>query len=427
MLLRAIQSIRDFNPQAKLFFAGLFGLCFVVDGVYNVLLNLFLLRMDYGTEFIGLVNAAGLLTFAFSSLIAGVGGSRISNTALMKAGAIASLFGALLLPQVIWVPAGWRETWLVAHVTIMFGGFSFFFVNGAAYLINVVDTARKHHAFALKTAHWAMAAFFGSLVGGILPGHIAGLQGSTLADPEPYRLTLSLTSAVLALAVLIVLRIRPLPKGKPQAAAEAGTDADGANMGWTTALFMLIVVMTLIRLFQVAGSATALVYFNVYMDRELAISTAMIGGIAALGRLTGVPTALITPRLVRRWGNINVVIWSSLAASLFLIPLALVEHWLPAAIGFIGSVSLMSVRYTAFIVYILDLVPKGKQALMAGAGEMAAGLSFAMMAMGGGLMLSVFTFRDLFLLGSLFSFFGTALFWLYVLVAKPKRKLQPAL
>ena len=25
MLLRAIQSIRDFNPQAKLFFAGLFG------------------------------------------------------------------------------------------------------------------------------------------------------------------------------------------------------------------------------------------------------------------------------------------------------------------------------------------------------------------------------------------------------------------
>ncbi len=190
---------------------------------------------------------------------------------------------------------------------------------------------------------------------------------------------------------------------------------------------MLIVIMTVIRLFQVAGSATAMVYFNVYMDRQLAVSTAMIGAIAALGRLTGVPTALLTPAFVRRWGNVKVVIVSSLIASICLVPMALVEHWLAASIGFIGAISMMSVRYTAFIVYILGLVPRAQQALMAGSGEAAAGMSFAMMALGGGLLLSHFAFRDLFLLGALFSLIGTVAFWLYVLATKPKRKLKPVL
>ena len=64
---------------------------------------------------------------------------------------------------------------------------------------------------------------------------------------------------------------------------------------------------------------------------------------------------------------------------------------------------------------------------MAGTGEAAAGMSFAMMALGGGFILAAFAFRDLFLLGALISLIGTALFWLYVLVSKSKRKLKPAL
>ena len=116
-----------------------------------------------------------------------------------------------------------------------------------------------------------------------------------------------------------------------------------------------------------------------------------------------------------------------MVATLCLIPMALVENWLAASFGYIGAISMMSVRYTAFIVYILDLVPRKHQALMAGTGEAAAGMSFAMMALGGGLILSAFAFRDLFLLGALLSLIGTLLFWFYVFVSKPKRKLKPAL
>ena len=94
------------------------------------------------------------------------------------------------------------------------------------------------------------------------------------------------------------------------------------------------------------------------MDQQLLVSTAMIGMIAAVGRLTGVPTALLTPWLIQRWGIVRVVIWGSLLAAICLLPMALIEHWLAAAIGFIGTLALTSVRYASFVVYILDLVPK---------------------------------------------------------------------
>ncbi len=427
MLGRILSLYRAFNSQARLFFAVIVGLTFVADGLVSVLLNLYLLRLGYGTEFIGLVNAVGLLTFGLASLPAGILGSRLSPTALMKFGAIFCLVGGILLPMAEWLPPGWRELGLVLPPALMFGGFAFVFVNGAPFLINVVDVAYKHQAFALKAAHWSLAGFAGSLVGGLLPGAVAGMYGWTLGDPEPYRITFALATVVLALSAALALRIRPLPRKAAPAPSEEDPVAEGAGKGWAASILMLIVIMTVIRLFQVAGSATAMVYFNVYMDQQLAVSTALIGAMAAIGRLTGVPSALLTPWLVQRWGNIRVVIGASIVATLCLIPMALVEHWLAASFGYIGAISMMSARYTAFIVYILDLVPRSWQALMAGTGEAAAGMSFAMMALGGGFILSAFAFRDLFLLGALLTLIGAALFWLYVLVSKRKRKLKPAL
>ena len=427
MLGRILSLYRAFNPQARLFFAVIVGLTFVADGLVSVLLNLYLLRLGYGTEFIGLVNAVGLLTFGLASLPAGILGSRLSPTALMKFGAILCLVGGILLPMAEWLPPGWRELGLVLPPALMFGGFAFVFVNGAPFLINVVDVAYKHQAFALKAAHWSLAGFAGSLVGGLLPGAVAGMYGWTLGDPEPYRITFALATVVLALSAALALRIRPLPRKAAPAPSDEDPVAEGAGKGWAAPILMLIVIMTVIRLFQVAGSATAMVYFNVYMDQQLAVSTALIGAMAAIGRLTGVPSALLTPWLVQRWGNMRVVIGASIVATLCLIPMALVEHWLAASFGYIGAISMMSARYTAFIVYILDLVPRSWQALMAGTGEAAAGMSFAMMALGGGFILSAFAFRDLFLLGAFLTLIGTALFWLYVLVSKRKRKLKPAL
>ena len=427
MIKRALYTFGELHPQARLYFAVLFGMCFVVDGVFNVLLNLYLLRLDYGTEFIGLVNAAGLLTFGCASLPAGILGARHSNTMLMKAGGGLSVAGGLLLPQVELLPAGAREAGFVICIAAMMAGFSFFFVNSAPYLINVVAPEHKNLAFSLNTAHWALAGFAGSLIGGLLPGLIAEFSATTLNEPAPYRATLTFAAVIMGLSLLLLLlRIRPLAVDVPPEPAGADAAAAPRRVIWTAPFISLVVIMTVIRVFQVSGSATALVYFNVYMDQKLAIATVVIGAIAALGRLTGVPTALLTPLLAKRMGLTNVVLLSSLLTSLCLLPMALIEHWLAAAFSFVAAMAVMSIRFTAMTVYILELVPKFQQSIMAGSAEMAAGLSFAMLSFGGGILLSVFGFQEFFLLGALLSFVGYLLFWLYARSGEARGGLKAA-
>jgi hypothetical protein len=106
--------------------------------------------------------------------------------------------------------------------------------------------------------------------------------------------------------------------------------------------------------------------------------------------------------------------WASLATALCLLPIALIPYWWAASLGYIGSLALTNLRFAAFIVYIMVLVPKRQQAVMVGAGEAAAGSSFALMALAGGYLVTLAGFRELFLLGSLLSGLGTFVFWLHL-------------
>ena len=106
---RPYGKVRAFRGQRGVFLLSLVGMALVVDGINSVLLNLYLLRLGYGTEFIGLINAAGLLTFAAASLPAGILGARHSNTAMMKVGAALSALGCVFLPMAESLPGGLSE------------------------------------------------------------------------------------------------------------------------------------------------------------------------------------------------------------------------------------------------------------------------------------------------------------------------------
>jgi MFS family permease len=399
---------------------------FAIDGIYTVLLNLYMLRLGYGTELIGLVNAVGLVAFAVMSLPAGIIGSRFSTTLTLKLGTLLICVGASLLSLVEFVPVAIQHVWLLSVYGVTLSGFSVFFVNGAPFIINAVSDDDKNNAFAMQTALLAFAGGLGSIVAGIVPELLARIQGLTLDDPAPYRITFMITAVVLIAAFALMLTIR-----MPQVSGDVSDDMPDVVIPdvavWTLPTLMLIGVMTVVRLFQVAGSATIIIYFNVYMDTQLFVTTGVIGAIAALGRLIGIPTALLTPYLVKRWGNINVIIWSAIATSLCMLPLALVENWVAAAIGFIGATAMNSIRFTAFLVYIMGLVSRKQQAIMSGTGEMAGGISFSTMALGGGIILSLFSFRDLFLLGSGLTLFGTVIFWAHHRLTLPKPKIKPAI
>jgi MFS family permease len=93
-----LQKLRLFSRDVRLylFTVALGGLA--SDGIRNVLLNLYLLRLGHGPKVIGTVNAAFALSFTLACLPAGALGARWSIRRALIAGQILQAVGFGLLP-----------------------------------------------------------------------------------------------------------------------------------------------------------------------------------------------------------------------------------------------------------------------------------------------------------------------------------------
>jgi MFS family permease len=409
MTIRAFRWLPQLTPTVARYFVAVALVGFAIDGgIYSVLLNLFLLRLDYGPEQIGLINAAGTLAFALACLPAGVIGARWGSRQIMLLGLALLAAGSVLLPLADLLPAAWRLAWLLVHVSVLYLGLALYFVNTAPFVMEAIRPEQRTHIFSLQTALLALAAFLGSLVGGFLPEAIASLLGSLPAQAGPYRYALLVAGLAVVPAMLAIHSARPsaamhTPASAPAPAAAASPIAP--------ALIGLLALIAIVRVLQVAGLAATTTFFNVYLDSELLVSTARIGLLLALGRLLGIPAALATGPLTARYGNRVVVIAASIGTALSVLPIALVPHWGAAGLSLIGVLGLSGIRYPASIVYFLELVPPAQRATVSGLTEMAAGICFTAMTFGGGYLIAAFGYRSLFLLGAALTGLSALVFW----------------
>jgi predicted MFS family arabinose efflux permease len=131
-----------------------------------------------------------------------------------------------------------------------------------------------------------------------------------------------------------------------------------------------------------------------------------------VGRLLGVPAALATSALTARFGNRNVVIISSVASAVSLLPLALIPHWSAAGLSFIGLIGFSWIRYASSIVFYLELVPPTRRALVSGITEMAGGICFTLITFGGGFLIARSGYQTFFLLAAAVTGLSALVFWL---------------
>jgi len=405
------QTVRLFNGNVLLYLAiaGLLG--FTIDGgIYSVIFNLYLLRLGHGPQFVGQVNAAGMLVFAVGSLPLGMLGGRWGNRRMLIIGMVLMLVGCLLLPLGEFLPVAWQVIWLFAAYLMTNIGMAHFYANGPPYIMHITRPQERNHVFSIQSAFWSLAAFAGSLIAGFLPAYFARLLGNSLDQPAPYRFPLLLAGFMLIPALWAVLQMRTDPGQSVPASDDAHRNANHAP----TTIYGLILLMALVRLLQVAGAGVVMTFFNVYMDAGLHVPTAQIGLVVATGRFLAVLAALITPILMTRWGAAQLAIWASFGVALALLPLAYVPTWGAAGLGYMGAIAFTSIRYPAFLLYIMDLTPAAYRSAMSGAGETAAGLSFAIMSLAGGYLIASQGYQNLFLLGAAETVFGTLIFWGYL-------------
>ncbi len=417
MVATYLSAFRLFSRDARLFLLTSFLIGFTVfGGISTVLFNLYLLRLGYGPEFVGLVNAVGALGLVFFALPAGAVGTRWGSRRTLVAGLALAALGNTLLPLAEFIPVGVRPGWLLVTNLIASLGMTFYIVNIIPFLMGVTGAEERNHVFSVQAALWPLAGFAGSLVAGVLPRLVGTALKVSLDHPLPYRYPLLMAGLLLCFGVVAML--------KTHAPAEVDRQASTAERGplpvGIIALFGMIVVLT------VAGEALAGTFFNVYLDDGLHASTSRIGTLAALGQLVAVPAALAMPLLAARWGHAHTYLRATLGLALSLLPLALVPQWGAVGLGFMGVIALAAIARPASMVYQMELVPPGWRVAIASAVTTAVGLSWAIMAVGGGYLIPLLGYRAVFALGALLSGAGACLFWAGFL-RRPRRIPPPTL
>ena len=403
MLAQYLDIVRQFNRDTWLFLfaSGLVGFC-LFSGIYSLLFNIYLLRLGYGPQFVGQVNAVGALAFALCSLPSSFIGSVLGNRRTTIVGLSLAIIGHALTALAEFVPVAICNGYILSMNSLGSLGIALYIVNGYPYLMGVSSSRERKHVFAVQAALFPLAGFAGSLVGGILPGFFSDLTQLTLDHPTPYSYTLLLASLLLAPGVLALIATQP---SQQQETPDAPIESAPLPLG-------RIALIASIALLYIASEAAVRTFFNVYLDDALKASTALIGTLSAVGQLLAVPAALTMPFLARRFGTVRTFNGAVLCAALAVVPLALIPHWGVAGLCYMGMIAMAGIRRPAFTVFQQESMPPRWRTTMTGASAAMTGLGYAAISLGGGYMIEEMGYRPLFLMAGCLSVVGVAIFWI---------------
>jgi MFS family permease len=383
-----LNKLRSFSRNAWLYLIT-FALWGAFFGIQGVVLNLYLMRLGYGPEYVGWVNGLGRLVMGLCSLPAGALGGRMGVRRAILVGMLLGVVGFGLLPMAEFIPPALQQGWVLATSSVGWLGGALWFVNGRPFLMGATRGDERHHVFSVSQALLPLAGVVGSMVAGLLPATFGRVLGVSLEQPEAYRYPLFLA------AVLLLPGVPVLAATREVSSEEALTKKEQQKIaGAGAAPYVLIAVLSLVTLLRATRVETTL--FTVYLDSGLRVSPSLIGVLMAVGKGLAAPAIFFAPLLIERWGQSRTILWGTIGMALCLLLLALVPHWGAAGLSYVGLTALGLIVRPAFTVYSQESVPPGARALMSGATTMAGGLSSSGMALGGGYLIAAWGFPSLF-------------------------------
>ena len=397
-----LPSMHDLGRDARLLIAvtGILAISFF--GLYALLRVLYVLRLGYGPEYIGIFSATGALTYMSMGVPSGALGARMGTRKAMLIGASIVIVGMVLLPLTEFMPLALRDFWPFFSQVILTTGWSMCNVNLVPALMASTTEWNRNSAYALSSAFRETGTLIGTFVGGLLPGMFAGLFAQSLDDPAPYRLALWV-GAVLAAVALIPLR-RIKKAAAPMVKTHTGKSRSPAPV-------LPITLMSIYIFIRHAGWATCQSFCNAYMDADLQLSTSAIGLITSVVQVVAIVASLLTPRVMDRYNNGGALLITTVGVALGLLPLGLIPHWTAAGIGRIGYQLATAMWIPVLQVFQMELVDAEWRALTYGITSMAMGLGFGTLSLAGGYIIAALGYRSVFLVGAGLELVAAVVLW----------------
>lgn len=278
-----------FAPQVWLFLSTSFSFG-LAQAFLALFLNFYLRALGLGPEWQGIMNALPALTLVLLSLPAVALARRISNAHTIKIGVALSLLGTLIL-ALAGGPVG-----VVTGALVQGAGAALIMVAGSPFMANNSDESSRVTLFSVQSALMTGAGFVGNLIGGRVPEAYALFTGTEPDGLGALRTALLVATALQLLGLIPALKLRP--SGKTSQTGRSFAVRDKGKM------LRLIFPSMLVGL----GAGATIPFLNVFIEGKFQINYASLGQLFAWASLATAATALLQPLLVRRLGQLQVVL-----------------------------------------------------------------------------------------------------------------------
>lgn len=371
-------------------------------GMIQLLKVLYILRLGFGADFIGVMFATGAVTHGVGSLVAGAAGGRLGPRRSMLIGCAVNLAGLCLLPLTDFLPPPSRGAWILLFQVVSAFGWSLVTVNQVTGLVVFTGLAERRQAYAVKEAVAGFGMFVGALIAGLLPGIFVLLAGVSLDEPAPYRMGIVLSIGVAALGLWPVLKVR-------RTAAVAPPKLSIATLPPLTPL----IVVAGCAFLNAGAAASCRAFGAAYLDQVFHMPASLIGLVTSVGTFLAILAALGSQGVARLLGGRQAMMAPSLIMGLSLLAMATIPIQGIGGLGLIVVIAVNGMWIPAYQVLQMEMAGAEWRSLIAGASSTAMSLGFGSVSLVGGRVVSAAGYQPLFAMAAMMALVSAAIMILW--------------
>ena len=340
--------ISKFSRNACLFLGYIF-LVSLSLGIYDVIFNLYILRLGFREDFLGLMLSLVSVSTGLASIPAAMFCDRAGrrNTLLLSCLLLGVSFAILYTTT---------SPFLLIFFSILYGvSLALKIVTASTFMVENSTSYERMHLFSIYYVLYTCGLMLGNLAGGVLPQALINLLNLSPEGPETYRFTLyvslfAVLISLLPLAFITNKKTRLIERLNPFSTffstLKSGT------------IQKLILINGLIGM----GWGLALPYFNVYFNIVLGASSKQIGFIFSVSQLVMMLTLLLVPILTERIGKVKVIVLVQLFSIPFLLLFTSTSVLAVAAFGYIMRTATMNMSNPISGSFNMEIVSEAQRA-----------------------------------------------------------------
>ena len=341
-----VGAARSFSRPARLYLLSEL-LAWTGQGIFQVLLNLYLVEGGFNESFVGRVISLNGLGLAIAALPAGVLADRWGRRRSL-------LLGALLEGSGLMVRATTMDPFAIYAASFLAGSGQALLAIAAAPFLTEFSTPRERtHLFSAFFATALVASVVGSILGGWLPVTFRQLPTGLRPDLlHSYRIALVIGASIALAASVPLIRLRGT-REEPIVHPQGGSKPEFRRRLATIAVNAFLIG---------AGAGLVIPFMNLYFATRFGCSSGQIGMFFSIAQIFTAAAALLGPAVARRYGKLRTATASELLSLPFLITLGAERHLPISVAAFWVRATLMQASAPLIQAFVMEVLPPALRA-----------------------------------------------------------------